>query len=159
LCCADFDGDHVVAGGDLGVLLNGWGDCADEGCTDDAPCDDDDPCTIDFCENGVCHHERIPGCGGGDPVCGAPDSGPCSEPHDTPVCGNAECCHHVCEYEPHCCDIEWDAACVEWAMKLCGDGPGSGCGAPNAGSCHEPNDTPACSNEACCHQVCMVDHL
>ena len=66
LCCADFDGDHVVAGGDLGVLLNGWGDCADEGCTDDAPCDDDDPCTIDFCENGVCHHERIPGCGDGN---------------------------------------------------------------------------------------------
>jgi len=46
--------------------------------------------------------------------------GSCAEPHPTPGCDDASCCSTVCDFEPFCCDVEWDDFCVASAIKLCG---------------------------------------
>jgi len=53
------------------------------------------------------------------PACGAPDTGNCFEPHNTPLCNNAACCQRVCEQMPYCCAVEWSDNCVGMAGRLC----------------------------------------
>jgi len=54
----------------------------------------------------------------------------CTEVHATPGCNNAGCCVQVCDFEPFCCDVEWDEFCVASAVDICGlyvyDCPGGG---------------------------------
>lgn len=60
------------------------------------------------------------------PQCGSPASGDCSVP--TPNvggCQDAGCCDVICAANPLCCDIEWDAACVQQATLPVSEG---GCG-------------------------------
>ena len=77
---ADLDGSGVVGGSDLGLFLLAWGACPTDPCAGN-PCDDGDPCTIDICNptTGTCTNEQIPGCGGGDDVCGGNNPWPCTE--------------------------------------------------------------------------------
>ncbi len=51
-----------------------------------------------------------PGC----PVPGAcsPESGSCSQAHNTPGCSDAACCEAVCDIDLYCCAAKWDATCV-----------------------------------------------
>ena len=48
-------------------------------------------------------------------MCGEPEAGNCFEANGTPGCNNLECCESVCEIDPFCCDVEWDALCFEAA--------------------------------------------
>ncbi|MGA0420125.1 MAG: dockerin type I domain-containing protein [Phycisphaerales bacterium] len=52
-------------------------------------------------------------------VCGDAE-GSCAEVHPTPGCNDTTCCQTVCDFEPFCCDVEWDDFCVASAVKLCG---------------------------------------
>jgi hypothetical protein len=51
--------------------------------------------------------------------CGAPQSGPCGQPHPSPFCDDAECCDTVCAVDPFCCIDAWDASCVKLAIQTC----------------------------------------
>ena len=51
--------------------------------------------------------------------CGAPNAGPCFEPHPTPFCSDEACCELVCLQQPFCCEVSWDTACAEEAMLQC----------------------------------------
>ena len=108
---ADINGDGVVNGADLGLLMAGWGPCPVDPC-EGVDCDDKDPCTIDSCDSktGDCVHVPIPDCGSG--ACGDPKSGSCNKPNGTPACNDAACCEGVCLLDTFCCDVEWDASCV-----------------------------------------------
>ena len=54
-------------------------------------------------------------CGG----CGNPASGSCFSQHPEPGCDDATCCKTVCSIDPSCCDIQWDAGCVDLAEAGC----------------------------------------
>jgi hypothetical protein len=51
--------------------------------------------------------------------CGDPAAGSCYENNGTPGCDNLACCETVCAVDPYCCDVEWDALCVDEAVSLC----------------------------------------
>ncbi len=90
--------------------------------------------------------------------CG-PDSGPCDVAHGTPGCDEVSCCTAVCAFQPTCCEIEWDALCVDLRDLFPDDCTGAvdpACG-PGTGPCFLPNSTPGCEDKACCDQVCAVD--
>ena len=53
--------------------------------------------------------------------CGS--GGPCGQVHAEPGCDNIDCCAAVCELDFYCCDISWDASCVNKAVELCGVTP------------------------------------
>ena len=57
------------------------------------------------------------------PECGAAGAGSCIEEHVEGGCDNFACCETVCAFEPACCDVAWDALCVEYATS-----PDLGCG-------------------------------
>lgn len=50
-------------------------------------------------------------------VCGVASHG-CTTPGE-PGCADATCCAMVCSYAPDCCEIAWDAMCVELALRGC----------------------------------------
>jgi hypothetical protein len=45
--------------------------------------------------------------------------GSCVEAHIEPGCDDASCCTTVCNFDSFCCDVEWDAACVDIATANC----------------------------------------
>lgn len=130
----DLDGDGLVGGGDFGLLLSAWGDCPASPC-EGVRCDDGNECTIDYCDpaTGECVNELIPGC--------TPD-----------FCDGVDCD----DFDP--CTIDscdpLTGECVNEFVEGCGEG---GCGDPLAGPCNEANGTPACSDAACCEGVCAID--
>ncbi len=87
-------------------------------------------------------------------TCGT--GGDCFEVNLEPGCSDAACCCTVCEFNPFCCEVEWDAGCVDDANALCGGG-GGGCGDPSSGDCCIANGTPGCDDLACCTVVCAAD--
>ena len=93
---------------------------------------------------------------GPDP-CGDPFAGGCFRANGTPGCDDAACCQLVCGSIPACCNVGWDVTCVQEAVAVCAGAPG--CGDPLAGTCYGINDTPACSDAACCQLVCALNPL
>jgi len=91
---------------------------------------------------------------GAQVLCG---TGPCYQPGVTPGCANTACCQTVCKFMPDCCELQWDASCVEFAEFLCL--PLGVCGLSTSGSCLAPHANPACSDVVCCEQVCAADPL
>ena len=79
----------------------------------------------------------------------------CFQIHSTPFCDNSSCCEATCAVEPFCCEVSWDATCVQTALFLCGNG-GDGCGAKDAESCLVPHAEPFCSDPVCCARVCEL---
>jgi len=110
-CSGDVNGDGEVTGADVGLMLSLWGPCPADPC-DDVDCNDDDDCTIDYCLDGVCHHQKVDGC---FPGCGDPKSGDCSEANGSPGCSDITCCSFVCGIDAYCCVTDWDTTCVEIA--------------------------------------------
>lgn len=135
------------------------GDCLEAhgkpGCDDEACCLT--VCGIDpfCCKNwdGSCAEEAALTCAG---LCGTEASGSCFEPNGSGACDDVECCQAVCLVDSFCCETTWDTNCVILAGFSCDTGGGD-CGASAAGSCSEPNGTPACDDEGCCEQVCIID--
>ena len=84
-------------------------------------------------------------------VCGA-GAGLCEEPHETPGCVRTLCCEAVCEFNPLCCDLEWDQGCVDAEDELCDD-----YNCPSAGACGAFHVGPGCDDEGCCGFLCELD--
>lgn len=70
----------------------------------------------------------------------------------TPGCSDSTCCEAVCEIDPACCGLAWDATCVGEAGSLC-----DGCGDPTAAACCVVHASPYCNDSACCEAVCVLD--
>jgi hypothetical protein len=56
------------------------------------------------------------------PVSGAcaTATGECGQPHGGLGCNDPVCCAATCDFNPICCEIEWDVSCVEAAVDACG---------------------------------------
>ena len=53
--------------------------------------------------------------------CGDPASGNCTEViPGIGGCQDATCCELVCDVDSACCEAEWDASCVQFAVDFCG---------------------------------------
>lgn len=78
--------------------------------------------------------------------------GDCLAPHPTVGCEDTGCCADVCSFNPVCCQVEWDASCVEAANFLC-----EICGATLTGSCFDIHGTASCADPVCCEAVCAMD--
>ena len=50
--------------------------------------------------------------------CGHPEAGPCLVEHPSPGCDQPACCEKVCEELPRCCEVFWDADCVDLASSI-----------------------------------------
>lgn len=57
-------------------------------------------------------------CGGLHPAC-FPGEGNCFAENGSPACDIVFCCTSVCDIDPFCCDVDWDADCVTLAGQLC----------------------------------------
>jgi hypothetical protein len=53
------------------------------------------------------------------PQCNS-SAGACDAPHAGGGCNIVSCCVTVCDLNSACCDVEWDAGCVEIAIPECG---------------------------------------
>ena len=105
--CGDFDLDGMITGSDLGQILVSWGVCEVPACATVFGCDDGDECTVDYCADGDCVHLSEQFCG----ICGVPEAGSCYESNGSPGCSEQDCCDAICNVDPFCCIINWDAAC------------------------------------------------
>ena len=86
-------------------------------------------------------------CGGG----GAEAS--CAIVHAAPGCASITCCNAVCNSDPFCCGVTWDASCVAAADELCATNPVC----KNAvDSCIVVHADPGCSDPSCCDSVCTA---
>ncbi|MBC24180.1 MAG: hypothetical protein CMJ32_09735 [Phycisphaerae bacterium] len=105
--------------------------------------------SVDDCANDANKYYAVatfePGGGGGSN---------CFEVHPEPGCDDPACETAVCEFNPLCCKVEWDADCVASALDLCGGG-GGGC--PGEGDCCVANGSPACDDAECCETICAAD--
>ncbi len=101
-------------------------------------------------------------CPGSNPVNCQPEGGlgDCYTEHPTPGCNDSNCCGTICERDPYCCDVAWDAACVGLAnvTPACAEAVHPNCGNPVAGSCLEGSILPGCDDPACCQTVCAFDN-
>ena len=50
---------------------------------------------------------------------GNEQSGDCYTPNPSNGCYDLACVAIVCEVDPWCCDVEWDATCAAEALSLC----------------------------------------
>jgi len=128
-------------------------DCCDRVCLIDTYCCDtswDQTCADLAIQN--CY-EKDEAC----PLrCGLPEAGNCCVQHPGGGCENKACCQEVCEVDFYCCQVQWDASCVELVVKVCDPDlcDGESCGSPEAGSCFEERTEPYCNNFRCCNVVC-----
>jgi hypothetical protein len=51
--------------------------------------------------------------------CGT-SSNSCVEANTTPGCNDALCCDTVCQFNPDCCNVAWDATCIDVGVQECG---------------------------------------
>ncbi|HMN97644.1 MAG TPA: hypothetical protein PKC43_14415 [Phycisphaerales bacterium] len=113
-CAADLDGNGVVDGADLGILLSSWGPCTPALCADL-----DGNGVVNGADLGVLLAAwGVCGTFGGTP-CGDPGSGACAEANGTPGCEDPCCCTAVCAVRPECCLVIWDSDCVAAGSLLC----------------------------------------
>ncbi len=120
-------------------------------CNDAACCNlvcDIDPYCCNVTWDSTCVTEANNYCLG----CGGVSTGSCFETHG-PFCNDEDCCNTVCAVDGYCCNVSWDAACVNEATQMCLTGY---CGAPNSHSCFVPGDA-YCNDASCCNTVCAID--
>jgi hypothetical protein len=134
--------------------LHGGPACNDLACCENV-CKADPFCCIDQWDT-VCVSLAIGLCD--DPVgsCGDSTGRSCFIPAYLPGCEDAGCCALVCgTIDPFCCEVRWDAACVEHAYALCG----GNAACPGRGSCLVAHVFPGCNEPICCTAVCDLDAL
>ncbi|MEY4848943.1 MAG: hypothetical protein RLZZ36_2056 [Pseudomonadota bacterium] len=163
LCCdVQWNSVCVSAARNLCQPLAAWqcpctGSCFEEhpetaGCEDEVCCSGvchiDPLCCTESWDSGCATMARVVCCGA--PGCGDNCAGECLRPHLTPNCNDPACCEAVCRFEPYCCEVRWDSACVLAARSTCV----GGCGQPSSGNCFNGHDTPGCSIGNCCETVC-----
>ncbi len=80
---------------------------------------------------------------------GCPQPGSCCKPHGNPGCDDTSCCRSVCEFDPFCCQVQWDLVCVNDAQLFpqCGCAlrvipPGDDCFSTFCGPTHVTLDLP-----------------
>jgi hypothetical protein len=117
--------------------------CSNAGCCETVCAADPFCCSVQWDQ--LCVNQATATC-----TCGGSSAGSCFFGHNNPACNNAACCEVVCSLDNFCCDVLWDGACAFNANMNC-------CGGSSAGSCFEPNNTPACSIATCCTAVCAQD--
>lgn len=98
--------------------------------------------TLAFCTNLSCP------CGGGGAGAG------CFIVHASPGCSSATCCNSVCNSDPFCCGVTWDASCVAAAGTFCAANPVC---KEATGSCAVVHPEPGCEDASCCDKVCAFD--
>jgi hypothetical protein len=105
------------------------GTCGHDVCTPGEPLSPEcDPCVAEVCalDDFCCTMGWDEQCAlGAAQVCGAPcdGGGPGDPPPDDPPPGGDECeacIGELCNYDPYCCEVEWDQQCDAEAYELCG---------------------------------------
>jgi hypothetical protein len=48
-------------------------------------------------------------------------TGECTQASTEPGCSDALCCETVCQFNPECCGVAWDANCVQVGVAECGN--------------------------------------
>lgn len=100
-CAGDLDGDGLVGGADLAVLLGSWGSAA-------SAADLNNDSKVDAADLGVLLGGWGP-CASSN-ACVAHSGGGSDQP------GCTKC---VCDLDPFCCNSQWDGLCVEEAGNQC----------------------------------------
>ncbi|MFO0872705.1 MAG: hypothetical protein U0575_01860 [Phycisphaerales bacterium] len=171
----DLNDDFIVNGADLGLLLSGFGQCPPPAAVCGNPeagscfqphpgaaCDDacccQAVCEIDlFCcsvaWDGMCASGAAMLCPGGPG--GPPGAGNCCVAWGGLGCGDPACARAVCDNDPSCCDVVWDAGCADLALINCPAICGSTCPDSRHG-CYTVGG-PGCDDPACCFAVCSID--
>ena len=90
------------------------------------------------CGNGECQPQYAESCQSCSQDCGAcPGEGSCCTAHNSPGCMDPWVEQCVCQFDPYCCNNQWDQGCAAEADQ---------CGSCN-GECCEGNPTPGCEDE------------
>jgi len=85
-----------------------------------------------------------------------PCEGSCFEARsETAGCEDEVCCSGVCNIDPTCCTVVWDAGCAAIARQTCCGFPD--CGNNCAGDCFTSKTTPYCNDASCCEAVCRFE--
>jgi hypothetical protein len=100
-CSSDLDGDGTTGGADLAILLGAWGN----------------PASL-----ANLNHDTV--VDGADLAILLGDWGPCPQSdacvaRETPGSDQPGCTLCVCQIDPACCDVAWDAECVAAAATNC----------------------------------------
>jgi hypothetical protein len=123
-------------------------------------------CNTEWDLNCVDIARSVPDCGCGF-SCGDPCAGDCCQPHDNPSCNDLVCCTAVCDIDPYCCDVVWDAVCAQVARDTCNSPGNPQTGTPpgpcSVGACGDSPQSccfagllPFCADQVCCEAICLV---
>ncbi len=112
-----FDNCPNPKGGDCVTETPGIPGCLNQSCCDIVCVFELTCCAVEW--DDLCVEIALAQC----TVCG-PGNGDCFKANGTPGCDDADCCQTVCDADPSCCELEWDAFCVLAAEILCVCKPG-----------------------------------
>jgi hypothetical protein len=126
--------------------------CGDGNCNPDWDewCDNcpEDCGECPYCGDGNCDQDWEEDCEICEEDCGnCAWEGFCCMAHETPGCSDPQIASCVCEFEPICCELEWNEFCIELAQE---------CGACS-GDCCEINEDSGCADPVCVEIVCEAD--
>lgn len=125
------------------------GDCCEAVCKADPVC-----CQSTW--DGVCVTLAEALCDNPIAACATNLSRSCYLPAYLPGCDDPGCCFTVCTtVDPFCCEVRWDAVCVEIAYSYCG----GIAGCPSRYSCVIPHANGGCNDPICCAAVCETDPI
>ncbi len=112
-------------------------------------CEIDAGTAQDCDQNGIIDECELWTCGDAQGAC--PGEGDCCTPggNGSPGCDCASCCVEVCAIFPHCCEVEWDAACASTTTWL----DACNCGVPN-NDCNQNGSIDTCDIDSGIAQDC-----
>lgn len=158
LPCVNYANIVCTACGDIQTgscyVAHGSPACSDKTCCD-AVCAGDAFCCQEewdslcaFLANAICPSPLS--------HCGSPTGRSCFVASTLPGCDDVGCCADICtNVDPFCCEVAWDAACVDMSLTYCGSIPSC----PGRGSCTEVHVFPGCNDPICCSAVCELDNV
>lgn len=114
-----------------------------------------DPFCCEDVWDSLCVDIALDQCADPTKSCGQSTLRPCFVPSVVPGCNQSSCCDEICGgFDAFCCEVAWDALCVQLAVRLCTP-PGGSTG--GSGDCLEVHPTRGCGNDACAATVCSVE--